>query len=417
MLGRIICFIICMFLWFNIQPSIFPDGVGKLIYHGLPLFIFIVCYKETVLLIKSIEQYKALFCFSMILYVMNILWGLMVATLFNGEYSYLVFTANAMSAMIRFVGMAILAVKVFPNSKGMIAFFKLCIICNATYAFCSIIFLAFPDIKSLWSQMIVLPESMPSRGDIIQESTRYGLAGYSGFNSTIFCSVAVWMCLVLMEYTQGGLFWWINLVLLLCGNMMYGRSGLIISIMMIMASYLRNITFKKTKNLIYLLLVAFLIISIAVKYAENDPILSVGLSWAVEPVDAFIVGVENGELSFGDSGNDLVDNMYFLPSDDATILIGDGKYSNGDGSYYMHTDAGFMRNMLFYGVLGSVCLYGMLGILFFMLYRVFKEKEKVNSFYLLLLVLCVLLMEFKGTTMNFFPGVILGIICSYKLRG
>src|SRR5690606_35374101 len=35
-----------------------------------------------------------------------------------------------------------------------------------------------------------------------------------------------------------------------------------------------------------------------------------------------------------------------------TFFIGDGYYTNPDGSYYMHTDAGFMRNVLLSGIVG-----------------------------------------------------------------
>jgi hypothetical protein len=48
--------------------------------------------------------------------------------------------------------------------------------------------------------------------------------------------------------------------------------------------------------------------------------------------------------------------MYF-PLSELTLLFGDGRYSNPDGSYYMHTDAGYMRNFLSIGGATLLLIY------------------------------------------------------------
>ena len=48
-----------------------------------------------------------------------------------------------------------------------------------------------------------------------------------------------------------------------------------------------------------------------------------------------------------------LDDMYF-PIPFSTFLIGDGCYTALDGGYYMSTDAGYMRNLLLFGIVGLI---------------------------------------------------------------
>ncbi|WP_303180921.1 hypothetical protein [uncultured Butyricimonas sp.] len=64
--------------------------------------------------------------------------------------------------------------------------------------------------------------------------------------------------------------------------------------------------------------------------------------------------LEKGTLETTSSST-LFDDMYFsisLP----TFFVGDGLYTGYDGAYYLHTDAGYMRNILYIGVGGFVLL-------------------------------------------------------------
>lgn len=48
--------------------------------------------------------------------------------------------------------------------------------------------------------------------------------------------------------------------------------------------------------------------------------------------------------------------MYFLPENDV-LLWGTGHYTNSDGTYFMHVDAGYMRFLLFFGGPLSLLIY------------------------------------------------------------
>lgn len=66
----------------------------------------------------------------------------------------------------------------------------------------------------------------------------------------------------------------------------------------------------------------------------------------------------------GRSSLDTLEKMYF-PLTDAQILLGDGQYTGSDGAYYLHTDPGFMRFTLLFGLLPSLVIYfGFLWVMF-----------------------------------------------------
>jgi len=66
----------------------------------------------------------------------------------------------------------------------------------------------------------------------------------------------------------------------------------------------------------------------------------------------------------GRSSLDTLEKMYF-PLTDTQILFGDGKYTGSDGAYYLHTDPGFMRFTLLFGLFPSLVIYcGFLWVMF-----------------------------------------------------
>lgn len=72
------------------------------------------------------------------------------------------------------------------------------------------------------------------------------------------------------------------------------------------------------------------------------------------------------------------------------FIFGSGKYTNPDGSYYMHIDPGIIRHTLFMGIIG----YAILILYQLNLLPIWKFKGETKYYYcLILLFLCI--MEFK----------------------
>jgi hypothetical protein len=102
--------------------------------------------------------------------------------------------------------------------------------------------------------------------------------------------------------------------------------------------------------------------------------------------------INEGELSTS-STETLFNRMYFKVSLE-TFLIGDGFYTAPDGSYYMHTDAGYMRNILYFGVIGFTIL---------LIYQAqfFVWRKKKLFIFNILVMIYILVMHIKGDTLSF----------------
>ncbi|WP_172840628.1 hypothetical protein [Sphingobacterium sp. B29] len=139
------------------------------------------------------------------------------------------------------------------------------------------------------------------------------------------------------------------------------------------------------------------------------------LPFAFEAVYNYI---DTGET--GTKSGEILDEMYF-PISWQTFLFGDGIYTGKDGAYYMHTDAGIMRNILFYGIFGL--LFIVFGHLFYFLKplgRIFSDMKKEISFtsvnkllFFLSLLLYTIVLQYKGEVLLFMPiiQVMLFYIC------
>lgn len=118
-----------------------------------------------------------------------------------------------------------------------------------------------------------------------------------------------------------------------------------------------NIKFCEKFNIItkfgILFLFIFLVILTIIPLLPEDLYKQLyNLIWYV--FEAAFNYVEYGEISTTSSDH-LMTKMYF-PIPLSTFIFGDGLYTGYDGAYYMHTDAGYMRNILFFGIGGLFLL-------------------------------------------------------------
>lgn len=84
----------------------------------------------------------------------------------------------------------------------------------------------------------------------------------------------------------------------------------------------------------------------------------------------------------------LMDDMYF-PISFSTFLTGDGCYTGLDGGYYMNTDAGYMRNLLLFGIIGLIVCVLFDYFLLWGSWR-FGDKRLFKFNFFIFLYLCVL---------------------------
>ena len=105
---------------------------------------------------------------------------------------------------------------------------------------------------------------------------------------------------------------------------------------------------------------------------------------------------------------EMLSDMYFA-LDWQTVIFGDGRYLNADGSYYQYTDAGYMRNILFYGIFGTMVLFAYHLLFFDRPIRIglseLVARGKIGSYndllMWLLLLVYTLVLHYKGEVVGF----------------
>lgn len=129
------------------------------------------------------------------------------------------------------------------------------------------------------------------------------------------------------------------------------------------------------------------------------------LEWAFE----FFYNYSNSGSFESDSTNRLKE-MYVIPTNFFTYILGDGKYNLPDGLYYMSTDVGYLR-LLYYGGIPMVISF------YFFMYYIIKYIIKYNSstidkYLFFTIFLYMLVLNFKGLA-DLNPVLILIYIFSY----
>lgn len=93
---------------------------------------------------------------------------------------------------------------------------------------------------------------------------------------------------------------------------------------------------------------------------------------------------ESGEIESGSTN--MLEGMYeILPSTNKTWIVGDGKFMNDDGSYYMRTDIGYSRQIFFYGLVGLIPFLLVLLFVYRTCARQYQNKAIKNFIWVLFL--------------------------------
>ncbi|HBH6934171.1 TPA: hypothetical protein KUN31_003603 [Enterobacter cloacae] len=131
------------------------------------------------------------------------------------------------------------------------------------------------------------------------------------------------------------------------------------------------------------------------------------LPWAFEMIYRY-----NDTGSVSTASTDELKNMYFTLQEH-TLLFGDGRYAGDiDGTYYMGTDAGYMRPTLYGGI---VLMLSMLIVWFYWLKKI-CDIEKSHSLFFALILLSLAL-QYKGEFIitNYCTSILLVVLMMTSL--
>lgn len=324
-------------------------------------------------------------------------WATIIPILMNTyDFSYTKTLNSIIRQAIKSLFILTVFIKKHKENATFNLFCKYMILSTSLYVLSSVIFLILPSFKEFWYNVIY--DSELNRSLVIQKNyiMRFGLVGFSGFQQTFICSLSSMLNIYIILNKEVNKekynFWLLTLVILLLGNMFYGRVGLLATLIGIFILII-ILSKRRVINLFKISIMALIFIGFIFFIKDNIPVLKNWFNWAFA---MFIEFFETGHFETG-SSNIMFETMYIdIPI--KTFFLGDAMYSNPYGSgYYLGTDIGFIRPILFYGVFFTVIGYMILGNIILGIKKGLKKYEyKYSNLLIFLLIFLVVFFELKG---------------------
>lgn len=259
-----------------------------------------------------------------------------------------------------------------------------------------------PSFTNIVNNIVVGFGSMHSAGEGLKEAGRlYGIGAALDVAGTRFCAILSMISIMsyemykLNKYRYQILYFILLVVLLVIGSMISRTTGVGMAFVALFYAY----KFRGSENKTFILqlvgIIAGLSLLLVLLY-NTSPFFYENLRFAFE---GFFNLAETGQWRL--TSTDALKDMYVLPESLRTWIIGDGyfkePYSNDPyyvgeardwGSFYMGTDAGYLRFIYYFGCLGLSA---------FLFYFIKNTTICVNRypnnrwvFYALLLMNCII---------------------------
>ena len=391
---QLITNIALIFLYvYNIAFSILPIFLRTRILIGGYGFI-----KE---LVKGYKLDKTIFN----ILILNILAisSVLLTGIITGNYGYWFIQHAALNIIYLFGGLYIAQRMVYGKSQSIDYILYLIlyiIILHNVIAFVGFLYKPLGD-------LFLIVQKIESGGGAFEAITTFrsrifGLGVGSFFTGGIISGLGIIINLYLIQkgyltIKRGGI-----LLIILLGTGLFIARTTMIGLLGILV-FLKPTDFPRLVRVsIYLIcigcVIGFIMINFLREYLTVD--------WAFE---LFINYFSSDNLETS-STNELAD-MWVLPQHITTWIFGDGLFFNSDGSYYMHTDVGYLRIIYCIGIIG-------LGVLIinqlYLMYSLDKLCRQLRPL-ILTLGIYVLILNIKGfAEINFFYYLTIGYLISRK---
>ncbi|AOR24748.1 oligosaccharide repeat unit polymerase [Clostridium taeniosporum] len=351
---------IMMFLFvFNIPFTFLPFGTAKLftIMGIVILFIQITMKKKSMFF----NNKEAKFCFkySLFLLIGSIFFTLIHNTFdFTITYSYFLFIIEHLLGSLTIIYLInkknSISIEYVLRRIVSICFIQSCLV---------ILMLISEKIKIFIYSILKTGESLYDMGLRYDGIRGLGVASNTTYELSFVLSIGLIIDVYLINKFQNNkeIFKLSLSYLVICfATIVTARTGLIgvfISFLILVINYKKKykecINIRKIKFILFLFIICFISI-VFLNLIFSDFIILVQEKIIPFAFEAFINLFRN--KSFEMSSTNVLKQMYF-PVSFKTLIIGDGRYINENGiGYYMSTDAGYMRHLLFSGIF-SVFLY------------------------------------------------------------
>ncbi|MCX3071628.1 hypothetical protein [Providencia stuartii] len=368
-------------------------GVNSSYIAAIIAFFILACSKKTRFHFKSLCRKKItiiiLFFYIIMLVYSSLNTALleqydftMQKTIVNGIFSYLICIIIVSIFFGFFPTTAYL-----ENSLSLVLIFQSIII---------IVMLVSPEVRISIQNIIRTEEEINRmaaydgvRGLGLSGSIAFGLAITMGLLSYIFLT-SLPKTSTFSSFTKVSVF-----ILVFIASLSAGRTSILAFIMGFFYLLITSNRINMFKVIIKYSMLFILVITISAyflnEYSSLSPTIYRYSEYAFQPIINYL---ETG--SFSVSSTERLSEMYFIPDNESTIFVGDGKYSADDGTYYMNTDSGYLRFMLYFGVIGSIIPYS--AFLVFCLYSS-SAAQMLSSqykYFFILLILMTIIFHYKA---------------------
>ena len=210
--------------------------------------------------------------------------------------------------------------------------------------------LIFPWLRNSMMRLLYLePSDIKNLGNASYK-TRFGWGGWSGYGATMQCTLALAFACANSILSAGNIRKQTKYLFLsgafMIGNSFYGRTGLAISIVCMLLTVLFAVSRKRIKYIVRIILMAVGMIVVLLLMRKYVSAIESWFHWVFSILSNY---KKLGHFYDSDgSVETILTRMYWMPELE-TLLFGDGFYTDGM-YYYMHTDSGIMRPILYYGV-------------------------------------------------------------------
>ena len=403
-----------IFTAFRFEPlfTIFPHSIWRAIYLCISLLYLFLNRNVLDMLFCWKKKYSHFFL-AIVIYWLLIGWSLFIICVRDGEFSYLGYLiVDLWLQTIKYCFLVVFVYNIFHPKDLISSFLKFFILSQVINVSITFLFLIYPEIREWYLSLIFLTKTNETLVERLMYISRVGLRGFSGFTETIECSLGILFGLYLVSKEEK--IGYVGIFILLIGNFFYGRSGLIFSMFSILIYGFIRLKRGALVNLVLFISVPAILLYLFSMFSDLNWHFARTFNWAITPFVSLYSSLENGDFSLGSSADGMFTRMYFMPSDDFTVLMGDGRYLNSDQSFYMHTDVGFMRHMLFYGIIGEFLLYGCFSMIICSLSSLLRRDEsgKMLAYSIFLLVV---FFEMKGNPVAWISGIVIALALCAKL--
>jgi len=299
-------------------------------------------------------------------------------------------------------------------------------------AFISFVFYANP---SLFYQYLSLlneksNQGLLERADFINK--RFIGVGSVFFSGVIKAGIAYFAILILPHFRKNK--WTENRLLYFLCVLILGVSGLMIArtfmVAMILGAILYVFLELKTLREFFLRSLTMLLIVIGI-YALAFCIIYLVADEQRFPI-AFYYVFEIFINLFSDfrletTSTDDLQSMYVFPDQLHTWLLGDARMANSDGTYFMHTDVGYLRLLFYFGLPATLLFVAILAYQSWswiqfsakQLFAFDTLKRKASRFFFAVFLLWFLILNLKGLVFesSYLALFLIALVFSFSAKG